>query len=74
LAIFFLVVISKQYGQGTTADVSALLNHGLNFLDIFESVLMFSGVALVFAMMLRTAIIATAGREWLEEKLNPRIG
>jgi len=74
LAIFFLVVISKQYGQGTTADVSALLNHGLNFLDIFESVLMFLGVPLVFALVLRTAIIATAGREWLEEKFNPRIG
>jgi ACR3 family arsenite transporter len=74
LALFFLVVISNQYGQGTTGDVSALLNKGLNFLDIFESVLMFLGVPLVFALILRVAVIAIAGRAWLEEKFNPRIG
>ena len=74
LAIFFLVVISNQYSEGTTGDVSALLNKGLNFLDIFESVLLFLGVPLVFALILRVIIIKTAGMEWLEEKFNPRIG
>ncbi len=74
LAIFFLVVISKQYSEGTTGDVSALLNKGLNFLDIFESVLLFLGVPLVFALILRVCIIKSAGMEWLEEKFNPRVG
>ena len=74
LAIFFLVVISNQYQAGATGDVSALLNKGLNFLNIFESVLLFLGVPLVFALILRIAIIRTMGREWLEEKFNPRIG
>ena len=74
LAIFFLVVISDQYQAGSTGDVSALLNKGLNFLNIFESVLLFLGVPLLFALILRIAIIKTMGREWLEEKFNPRIG
>lgn len=74
MAIFFLVVISHQYESGTTSHVSALLGHGLDFLSIFESVLLFLGVPLVFALILRLIIIQTAGRQWLEEVFNPRIG
>jgi arsenite transporter len=74
LAIFFLVIISHQYQAGSTQDVSALLGGGLNFLNIFESVLMFLGVPLAFALILRLAIIRYAGQEWLEERFNPRIG
>lgn len=74
MALFFLVVISDQYGSGSTTDVSALLGKGLNFLNIFESVLLFLGVPLVFALLLRVVIIYSAGREWLEETFNPRIG
>lgn len=74
MAIFFLVTISGQYKDGTTGDVSSLLGKGLDFLSIFESVLLFLGVPFVFALCLRFVIIQTAGREWLEHRFNPRVG
>lgn len=65
MALFFLVVISNQY--------TAPGEFNLSFLDIFISVLLFLGVPLAAAWMVRILICYTAGREWMEREFNPVI-
>eukprot|EP00596_Hydrurales_sp_CCMP1899_P005910 CAMPEP_0119047876 /NCGR_PEP_ID=MMETSP1177-20130426/55550_1 /TAXON_ID=2985 /ORGANISM="Ochromonas sp, Strain CCMP1899" /LENGTH=212 /DNA_ID=CAMNT_0007023011 /DNA_START=660 /DNA_END=1298 /DNA_ORIENTATION=- len=65
MALFFLVVISSQY--------TAPGEFNLSFLDIFISVLLFLGVPLAAAWMVRVSICYTAGREWMEREFNPVI-
>jgi arsenite transporter len=66
LALFFLVTISNQY---TGAD-----GFHLQFLDVFESVLLFLGVPLAAALLTRYAVIWYAGVDWLQKEFNPRVG
>lgn len=67
LALFFLVVISRQYsGAGQSFNLS--------YWDVFKSVLLFLGVPLAAAVLTRFAVMALAGREWLEKKFAPVIG
>jgi ACR3 family arsenite transporter len=66
LAIFFLVVISRQYtGAGQSFSLS--------FLDVFYSVLLFLGVPLLAAIVVRFGTFAVAGREWFEKRFVPFI-
>jgi ACR3 family arsenite transporter len=66
LALFFLVVISRQY---TGEDES----FSLGYWDVCRSVFLFLGVPLVAAVLTRFVVMGIAGREWLEQKFVPFI-
>ena len=66
LALFFLVVISRQYtGAGESFT--------LNYWDVCRSVFLFLGVPLVAAVLTRFVLLAVAGREWFERIFVPII-
>ena len=66
MAYFFLVVISNQYTSPGEFN--------LQFLDVFESVLIFLGIPLVAAIITRYVLAWIAGMEWLEKEFCPRVG
>lgn len=67
LALFFLVVISRQYtGPGQPFN--------LGYWQVFRSVLLFLGVPLAAAVITRFGVMVAAGKKWLEERFCPVIG
>lgn len=66
LALFFLVVISRQYTGGDES-------FSLNYWAVCRSVFLFLGVPLVAAVLTRFVLIAIAGREWFERRFVPII-
>jgi ACR3 family arsenite transporter len=66
LALFFLVVISHQY----TGDGESF---GLDYWDVFRSVLLFLGVPLAAAILSRYGLLFVFGKEWFEKKFAPVI-
>ncbi|GBF99582.1 arsenite transporter [Raphidocelis subcapitata] len=62
LSIFYLQVVSRGAGAS------------VGFWPVAKSVLLFLGVPLVAGVLLRVAIITTAGRRWFEERFMPFFG
>ena len=65
LALFFLVVVSRQYQGGDAFH--------LQYWDVCRSVFLFLGVPLVAAVLVRFALLGLLGRQWFEAKFAPVI-